>query len=125
MFEDPVSIVAAVAGGAVGLALMIRLGGFRVSRSDPAPGPPPQPRPTGYASTHPPTASPILTASGLAVSGVGIVLIPSIGVFSVAFIVLGGGLLAVAAVAWIRSGAGPASGDGTDGGDRPGRPNAR
>jgi hypothetical protein len=61
----------------------------------------------------------------LAVSAVGVVLIPSIGVFSVAFIVLGGGLLAVAAVAWIRSGAGPASGDGTDGGDRPGRPNAR
>lgn len=115
MFDDPLSIVAAIAGGAVGLALMIRFGGSHVSPSDSIPMSKPGPRPTEYARTHSPTAAPVLTAGGLAVTGVGLALIPSIGVLSLLLIAPGGGLLAAGALGWVRAGTAPARGGTSDG----------
>lgn len=115
VFDDPFSIVAAVAGGAAGIWLMTRFGGFRVSPKASIPTSQPLPRPTGYAPPRSPTASPILTACGLAVIGVGLVLAPSTGVLSFVLIVPGGGLLLAAALGWLRGGTVAAPGGGTAG----------
>ena len=117
MFDDPYSIVAAVAGGAAGIRLMTRFGGFRVSPKASIPTSPtshPLP-PTGYAPSHSPSASPILTACGLALIGVGLVLAPSIGVLSFVLIGPGGGLLLAAALGWLGGGTVAAPGGATAG----------
>lgn len=123
VFDDPLSIAAAVLGGAAGIALMIRLGGFRGLPSASMPTAESRPRPTGYARTDAPTASPILTAIGAAVTGVGLALGSSTGVLSWLLIGLGGLLLAGAAWRWLRGpraavGGGEAAGDGGSDGDR-------
>ena len=115
MFDDPLSIVAAIAGGAVGLALVIRFGGRHVSPRDSIPISKPRPRPTGYAPTHSPTAAPVLTAGGLAVTGVGLALLPSVGAVSLILIAPGGGLLAAAALGWVRVGTAAARGGASEG----------
>lgn len=115
MFDDPFSIVAAVAGGAVGIWLMTRSGGFRMSPKASIPTSRPLARFTGYAPPRSPTASPILTACGLAVIGVGLVSAPSIGVLSFVLIVPGGGLLLAVALVWLRGGTVAVAGGGTAG----------
>ena len=72
MLSDPVSLLAALVGGIIGVVLMVRLGGWRVSSHESAPTMEPQARPTGYASRHPPSAAPILTALGVAAIGIGL-----------------------------------------------------
>lgn len=72
MFDDPVTLFAALTGGIVGVALMVKLGAWRVSSPESAPTIEPQTRPTGYASRHAPSAAPILTALGVAAVGIGL-----------------------------------------------------
>lgn len=72
MLSDPVSVVAAIAGGIVGVVLMVRLRGWGVSSHESAPTVEPQGRPTGYTSRHGPTAAPILIALGVAALGIGL-----------------------------------------------------
>ncbi len=71
MLNDPVSVIAAIAGGIVGVVLMVRLGGWGVSSHESATVEP-QVRPTGYASRHAPSAAPILNALGVAAIGIGL-----------------------------------------------------
>lgn len=72
MLSDPVSLFAALAGGIIGLLLMVRLGGWRVTSHESAATVGPQARPTEYASHHAPSAAPILTALGVAAIGIGL-----------------------------------------------------
>lgn len=72
MLSDPVSVVAAIAGGIVGVVLMVRLRGWGLSSHESASTVEPQVRPTGYASRHAPTAAPILIALGVAALGIGL-----------------------------------------------------
>lgn len=72
MFEDPVILLAALAGGIVGVVLMVRLGAWRVSPDESAPPMESRVRPTGYASRHPPSAAPILSALSVAALGIGL-----------------------------------------------------
>lgn len=74
MLSDPVSLFAALAGGIIGLLLMVRLGGWRVPSHESAATVGPQARPTEYASRHAPSAAPILTALGVAAFGIGLAL---------------------------------------------------
>ncbi len=72
VFDDPVTLLAALAGGIVGVVLMVRLGAWRVSPNESAPPMESSVRPTGYASRHAPSAAPILTALGVAAFGIGL-----------------------------------------------------
>lgn len=99
---DFVNLGAAILGGAVGLFLVFRLDLFRGHGEERDPVPAEATRRTGYVSTHPPSAAPILTALGAAVLGVGLALGSGLGGFGVVLLVPGVTLLTAALVTAIR-----------------------
>lgn len=72
MLDDPITSLAALAGGIVGVVLMVRLGEWGGSSHESAPTLETQAQPTGYASRHHPSAAPILIAFGVAAIGIGL-----------------------------------------------------
>lgn len=113
MFSDPLTIIAAVAGGFLGLWAVLRFGCWRAPR-DVAPAAPPRSFPTGYASTHRPSPAPILAALGAALLGVGFALTAADVAFGYAPLVLGAVVGAAAVVSLIRAGRGDVAGPGPD-----------
>ena len=101
---DYLNVVAAILGAGLGLFLAFRLGAFRRGGEEPDPNPGEPSRPTGYVSTQRPSAAPILGALGATLLGVGLA-IASLGVFSLAFVIVGIALLvaAVLTAVWRRS----------------------
>lgn len=93
---DNANIVAAILGAILGLVLAFRWGVFRGPSEEPNPVPAEFTRPTGYASTQQPSAAPILGAVGATLLGVGLATEPSLGVFSLALVIPGAALLALA-----------------------------
>lgn len=102
VLADNANIVAAMLGGVLGLVLAFRLGVFRGSSEEPGPVSAELVRPTGYVSSHQPSAAPILGAVGATLLGVGLATEPSLGVFSFALVILGAGLLALAVLSAFR-----------------------
>ncbi|MEO6579056.1 MAG: hypothetical protein ABIO99_09195 [Candidatus Limnocylindria bacterium] len=73
VFDDPVTLLAALAGGLAGVVIMLRLGWWRASSAESPPlVEPTRARPTGYVSRHGPSAFPILSALGGAAIGIGL-----------------------------------------------------
>lgn len=103
MFDDPLSIAAALAGAVVAVVLLVRLDWWRAPPTDTLAAAPPKPLPTGYASTAQPTAAPVLFAVAAALVGVGLALTASgLGPGGLAPLAVGVAVLLLAFVILIR-----------------------
>lgn len=108
--SDYVNVAAAILGGALGLFLMFRLDVFRGRGEAREPVPSEPTRPTGYVTTQPPSAAPILTALGAALLGVGVVIGSELGGFGLLLVIPGATLLVAALVMAIRGRSSPPGG---------------
>lgn len=99
---DYANAAAAILGGALGLFVAFRLNLFRGRGEERDPVPAELSRPTGYFSTHPPSAAPILAALGVTLLGVGLVVGSSVGVFGAVLVIPGVLLLTAAFVTAMR-----------------------
>jgi hypothetical protein len=121
VFSDPVSVVAALAGVVVAVAVVVRFGWWRAP-TDPVPPSRPRYVATEYATRHAPSAAPILTALGGALLAIGLVFVGHSLAVAIGPLIAGGLFIGAAVVSVLR-GHGRAAADASDGseaGDREG-----
>lgn len=102
VFDDPVTLLAALAGGIAGVVLMVKLGAWRASSNESAPPMESHVRATGYAPRHAPSAAPILTALSVAAFGIGLAVGMADGMVDVLPLIPGVLLLAAALLSLCR-----------------------
>ena len=119
VFSDPVSVLAGLAGVVVAVAVLLRFGWWRAPK-EPVPASPPRYVATEYATRHAPSAAPILTAVGVALTAIGLAFMSHSPAVAIGPLVVGALLIGAAVVSVVR-GRGQADGeesDGSEAGDR-------
>ena len=116
MFSDPATVLGALAGAVVAVAVVVRFGWWRAPE-EPVPVSPPRSVPTEYKTSHAPSPAPILTAVGAALVAIGLTFSSYSLILAIGTLLVGGVLISAAVVSALRGhGEAASEPDGEEGG---------